>query len=150
MLMSWRLIYFSSYAGWHLLKQSPHLIEEDDDFCTHRSHVKIRQTVLFGIPSSSSSQRQSCLTARGTRSTLSDDVPAEGRPERGSLSTDVRPLLNRLYLFLGSFICVMQIHSSLKVFCNILIVSAQHLPRLKQNMPFLQNGVVNKHTLRRS
>ena len=51
-------------------------------------------------------------------------------PERGSLSTDVRPILNRLY---HSFICVMPILSSTKAFCIISIVSVQLLPRLKQN-----------------
>ena len=56
---------------------------------------------------------------------------SKGRPERGSLSTDLRPFLNRLY---HSFICVMPILSSTKAFCTISIVSVQPLPRLKQNL----------------
>ena len=66
---------------------------------------KIYQTVAFGIPRSFSSSRtvnqRSPSIASRTRSTLSGVVVSEGRPERGSLSTDVRPFLNRLY----SFIC---------------------------------------------
>ena len=58
-------------------------------------------------------------------------VVSEGRSERGSLSTDVRPFLNHLY---HSFIWVMPILSSKKAFCIISIFSVQLLPRLKQNL----------------
>ena len=96
---------------------------------------KIHQTVVFGIPRSfSSSQtvnRRSPSIASRTRSMFSGVVLIEGRTERGSLSIDVRPFLNRLYY---SFICVMPILSTTKAFCIILIVSLQLLPRLKQNL----------------
>ena len=90
--------------------------------------LKISQTVVFGIPRSFSSSR---TVNRRTRLMFSGVVVSEGRPERGSLSTDVRPFLNRLY---HAFICVMPILSSTKAFCIISIVSVQLLPRLKQNL----------------
>ena len=65
------------------------------------------------------------------RSMFSGVVVSEGRPERGSLSTDVRPFLNRLY---HSYICVIAILSFRKAFSIISIVSVELLPRLKQNL----------------
>ena len=50
-----------------------------------------------------------------TRSLFSGVVVSEGRPERGLLSTDVRPFLNHLF---HSFICTMPILSSTKAFCT--------------------------------
>ena len=81
--------------------------------------------------SSRTVNRRSPSVASRTRSMFFGFVVSEGRPERGSLSTDVRPFLNRLY---HSYICVMPILSSTKTFCIISIVSVQLLPRLKQNL----------------
>ena len=60
---------------------------------------KIPQTVVFGIPRSFSSsrtvnRRSPSITSR-TRSILSYVFVVEGRPERESLSTEVRPPLKR-------------------------------------------------------
>ena len=66
-----------------------------------------------------------------TRLMFSGVFVSEDRPERGSLSTDVRPFLNRLY---HSFICVVPILTSTKAFYIISIVSVQLLPRLMQNL----------------
>ena len=78
---------------------------------------KISQTVVFSIPRSfSSSQtvnRQSPSIASHTRSILSNVFVVEGQTERESLSTEVRPLLKRLY---RSFIRVLLIHSFPKAF----------------------------------
>ena len=77
---------------------------------------KISQTVVFGIPRSLSSSRtvnrRSPAIASRTRLMFSGVVVSEGRPERGSLSTDLRPFLNRLYLHteneLGSLLAPVQ------------------------------------------
>ena len=74
---------------------------------------KISQIVVFGIPRSFSSsrtvnRRSPSITSR-TRSILSNVSVAEGRPERESLSTEVRPPVKRLY---HSFIRVLLIHPS--------------------------------------
>ena len=58
---------------------------------------KISQTVVFGIPRSFSSsrtvnRRSPSMTSR-TRSILFNVFVVEGRPERESLSTEVRPPL---------------------------------------------------------
>ena len=107
---------------------------------------KISQTVVFGIPRSFSSSRtvnrRSPLIASRKRSMFSG-VVSEGRPEQWLLSTDVRPFLNRLY---HSFICVMPILSSTKVFCIIWIVSVQLLPVNKCDERKKHFG--HKHTLR--
>ena len=83
--------------------------------CCARFLFKIYQTVVLGIPRSFSSlrtvNRRSPTIVSRTRSMFSGVVVNESRPERGSLSTDVRPFLNRLY---NSFICVMPILSSTK------------------------------------
>ena len=85
---------------------------------------KISQIVVFGIPRSFSSSRTvnrlSLSIASRTRSILSNVFVVEGRPERESLSTEVRLPLKRLY---HSFIRVLLIHSFPKVFCIIWIVS---------------------------
>ena len=61
---------------------------------------KYPQTVVFGIPRSFSSSRtvnrRSPSIASRTRSILSNVFVVEGRPERESLSTEVRPPLKRL------------------------------------------------------
>ena len=54
--------------------------------------------------------------ASRTRSILSNVFVVEGRPERESLSTEVRPPLKRLYY---SFIRVLLINSFPKAFCII-------------------------------
>ena len=62
---------------------------------------KISQTVVFGILRSFSSSRtvnrRSLPVASRTRSILSNVFVVEGRPERESLSTEVRPPLKRLH-----------------------------------------------------
>ena len=81
---------------------------------------KISQTVVFGISRSFSSSRivnrRSPSIASRTRSILSNVFVVEGRPERESLSTEVRHPLKRLY---HSFIRVLLIHSFPKAFCII-------------------------------
>ena len=105
---------------------------------------KIARTVVFGIPrsfySSRTVNRRSPSIASHTRSMFSGVVVSEGRPERGSLSTDVWPFLNRLY---HSSICVMPIFSSTNAFCIISIVSVQLLPRLKQNLMQIRWSVLS-------
>ena len=90
---------------------------------------KIFQTVVFGIPRSFSSSRtinrRLPSIASRTRSILSNVFVVEGRPERESLSTEVRPPLKRLY---HSFIRVLFIHSFPKAFCIIWIVSELVFP----------------------
>ena len=96
---------------------------------------KISQTVVFGIPRSFSNSRKvnwrSPSIASLTRSILSNVFVVEGRPERESLSTDVRPPLKRLY---HSFIRALFIHSFPKPFCIIWIVSEVVFPSWKQNL----------------
>ena len=57
------------------------------------------ETQVFGIPRSLSSsrtvKRQSSIASR-TRSIFSGVIVLEGRPGRGTLSTDVPTFLNRL------------------------------------------------------
>ena len=105
---------------------------------------KSSQTVVFGIPrsfySSRTVNRRLPSIACRTRSMFSGVVVSEGRPERGSLSTDVRPFLNRLY---HSFICVIPILSSTNAFCIISIVSVELLPRLKQNLMQIRWSVIS-------
>ena len=111
---------------------------------------KISQTVVFPIPRSFSSSRtvnrRSPSFANHTRSMFSG-VVSEGRPERGSLSTDVRPFLNRLY---HSFVCVMPILSSTEAFCIISILSVKLSPRWSKTLCkfvdlfFLLFSTVNK------
>ena len=83
---------------------------------------KISQTVVFGIPRSfSSSQtvnRRSPSIASRTRSILSNVFVVEGKLERESLSTELRPPLKRLLVY-HSFIPVLFIHSFPKAFCII-------------------------------
>ena len=90
---------------------------------------KISKTVVFGIPKSfSSSQtvnRRSPSIASRTRLILSNVFVVEGRPERESLSTEVRPPLKQLY---HSFILVLHIRSLTKAFCIIWIVSELVFP----------------------
>ena len=62
---------------------------------------------------------------------LSNVFVVEGRPERESLLTEVRPPLKRLYHF---FIRVLLIHSLPKAFCIIWIVSEFVFPTWKQNL----------------
>ena len=118
---------------------------EEASHCTPAKILfQISQTVVFGIPKSFSSsrtvnRRSSSIVCR-SRSMFSGVVVSEGRPERGSLSTDVRQFLNRLY---HSFICVMSILSSTMTFCIILIVSVQLLPRLKQNLMQIRWSVLS-------
>ena len=85
---------------------------------------KISQTVVFGIPRSFSSSRtvhqRSPSIASRTCLILSNVFVAEGRPERESPSTEVRPSLKQLY---HSFIRVLLIHSFPKAFCIIWIIS---------------------------
>ena len=104
----------------------------------------ISQTVVFGIPRSFSSSRtvnrRSSSIASRTRSMFFGVVVSKGRLERGSLSTNVRPFLNRLC---HSFICVMPVLSSTKAFCLISIVSVQLLPRLKQNLMQIRWSVLS-------
>ena len=81
---------------------------------------KISQTVVVSIPRSFSisqtvNQRSPSIVSC-TRSILSNVFVFEGRPERESLSTEVRPPLERLY---HSFIRVLLIHSFPKAFCII-------------------------------
>ena len=62
---------------------------------------KICQTVVFGIPrsfhSSRSVNRRTSSIASRTHSIFSNVFVLKGRPERESLSTEVRPTLERLY-----------------------------------------------------
>ena len=106
--------------------------------------LKICQTVVFGIPRSFSSSRtvnrRSPSIASRTRSIFSAVVVSEGRPERESLSTDVRPFLHRLYHY---FICVVPILSFTKAFCIIPIVSVQLLPRLQRNLMQIRWSVLS-------
>ena len=81
---------------------------------------KIYQRVVFGISRSFSSSQtvnqRSLSIASRTRSIFFNVFVVEGRPERESLSTEVRPPLKRLYHF---FIRVLLIHSFPKAFCII-------------------------------
>ena len=96
---------------------------------------KISQTVVFSISRSFSSSRtvnrRSPSIASRTCSILSNVFVVEGRPERESLSTEVRPPLKRLYY---SFIRVLLIHSFPKAFCIIWIVPELIFPSWKQNL----------------
>ena len=79
------------------------------------SSVKMECTEPVLLPTSSASSRtvtqQSCMTKVHTWSMSSSFRLLEGLLERVSLSTDVRPYLNRLY---HSLICVMPMASSPK------------------------------------
>ena len=116
---------------------------------------KISQTVVFGIPRSFSSSRTvsrwSPSIASRTRSILSNVFVIEGRPERESLSTEVRPPLKRLY---HSFIRVLLIHSLTKAFCIIWIVSELVFPSWKQNLMQICwsffSVIFNNHKIRRT
>ena len=116
---------------------------------------KISQTVVFGIPrsfySSRTVNRWSPSIASRTRSILSNVFIVEGRPERESLSTEVRPPLKRLY---HSFIRVLLIHSFPKVFCIIWIVSELVFPSWKQNLMQIRwscfSVIFNNHEIRRT
>ena len=105
---------------------------------------KISQTVVFGIPRSPS-------IASRTRSILSNVFVVEGRLERESLSTEVRPPLKRLY---HSFIRVLLIHSFPKTFCIIWIVSELVFPSWKQNLMQIRwscfSVIFNNHKIRRT
>ena len=96
---------------------------------------KISQTVVFGILRSFSSSRtvnlRSPSIASLTHSILSNVFVVEGRPERESLSTEVRPPLKWLY---HSFIHLLLIHSFPKAFYIIWIVSELFFPNWKQNL----------------
>ena len=115
---------------------------------------KISQTVIFGIPRSFSSSRtvnrQSPSIASRTRSILSYVFDVEGRPERVSLSTEVRPL-KRLY---HSFIRVSLTHSFPKAFCNIWIVSELVFLSWEQNLMQIRwscfSVIFNNHKIRRT
>ena len=80
-----------------------------------KSSVKMERTEPVLIPTSSASSRtvtrRSCMTKVRTWSMSSSFRLVKGPPERASLSTDVRPSLNRLY---HSLICVMTMASSPK------------------------------------
>ena len=80
-----------------------------------KSSVKMGCTEPVLIPTSNASSRMvtrwSCMTKVHTWSMSSSFRLVEGLPERASLSTDVRPSLNRLY---HSLICVMPMPSSPK------------------------------------
>ena len=96
---------------------------------------KISQTVIFGIPrsfyNSRTVNRRSTSIASRTRLILSNVFVVEGRTERESLSTEVRPPLKRLY---HSFIRVLLIPSFPKAFSIIWIVSELVFPSWKQNL----------------
>ena len=116
---------------------------------------KIFQTVVYGIPRSFSSSRRvnrrSPSIASRTRSILSNVFVVEGRPERESLSIEVRPPLKRLY---HSFIRVLLIHSFPKAFCIIWIVSELVFPNWKQNLMQIRwscfSVIFNNHKIRRT
>jgi len=86
-------------------------------------------------PTSSASSRtgtwQSCMTKVCTWSMSSSFRLVEGLPERVSLSTDMRPSLNRLY---HSLICVMPMASSLKNPWIFQMVSTWLSPSFWQNL----------------
>ena len=87
------------------------------------------------IPTSSASSqtvtRWSYMTKVRTWSVSSSFRLVEGLPERSSLSTDVRPSLNRLY---HSLICVMPVASSLKTRWIFRMVSTWLSPSFWQNL----------------
>jgi len=87
------------------------------------------------IPTSSASSRTvtrwSCMTKVRTWSMSSSFRLVEGIPERASLSTDVRPSLNRLY---HSLICVMPMASSPKTCWIFRMVSTWLSPSFWQNL----------------
>ena len=128
---------------------------------SHRTHVfpkilfKLSQTVVFGIPRSFSSSRtvnrRSLSIASRTRSILSNVFVVEGRLERESLSTEVRPPLKRFY---HSFIRVLLIHSFPKAFCIIWIVSELVFPSWKQNLMQIPwscfSFIFNNHKIRQT
>jgi len=86
-----------------------------DTLRMNKSSVKMEGTEPVLIPTSSASSRAvtrwSCMTEVRTSSMSSSFQLVESLPERASLSTDVRPALNRLY---HSLICVMPMASSPK------------------------------------
>jgi len=100
-----------------------------------KSSVKMECTEPVLIPTSSASSRtvtwRSCMTKVRTWSMSSSFRLVEGLPERASLSTDVRPSLNRLY---HSLICVMPMASSPKTRWIFRMVSTWLLPRFWQNL----------------
>ena len=116
---------------------------------------KISQTVVFGIPRSfSSSQtvdRRSPSIASRNRSILSNVFVVEGRPERETLSTEVRPPLKRLY---HSFIHVLLMYSFPKAFCIIRIVPELVFRSWKQNLMQIRwssfSVIFNNHKIRRT
>ena len=116
---------------------------------------KISQTAVFGIPRSFSSSRtvnrRLPSIASHIRSILSNVFVVEGRPERESLSTEVRPPLKRLY---HTFIRVLLIHSFPKAFCIIWIVSELVFSIWKQNLMQMRwscfSVIFNNHKIRRT
>ena len=116
---------------------------------------KISRTVVFGIPRSFSSSwtvnRRSASISSHTRLILSNVFVVEDRPERESLSTEVRPPLKRLYHF---FIRVLLINSFTKALCIIWIVSELVFPSWKQNLMQIRwsffSVIFNIHKIRRT
>ena len=99
-----------------------------------RSHVKIPDTAVLGIPRPASSSgtvsHWSLLIAAHTCSTFSGVLLVAGLPDRGSLSTDSWPSLKHLchsYLH-----CTLAISS--KAFWIIWIVSMEECSSLMQNL----------------
>ena len=107
---------------------------------------KISQTVVFCITRSFSSSltvnRRSPSIASRIRSILYNVFVVEVRPERESLSTEVRPPLKRLY---HSYIRVLLIHSSPKAFCIIWIVSELMFSIVSTSQCFFVNYVSYFH-----
>ena len=116
---------------------------------------KISLTVVFGIPRSFSSSltvnRRSPPIASRTRSILYNVFVVEGRPERESLSREVRPPLKRLY---QSFIRILLIHLFPKAVCIIWIVSEIVFPSWKQNLMQIRwscfSVIFNNHKIPRT
>ena len=141
-LMRWRVIVVKKLVTSHT-RVIPNIL------------FKIFQTVVFGIPRSFSSSRtvnrRSPLIESHTRSILSNVIIVEGRPERESLSTEVRPPLKRLY---HSFIRVLLVHSFPQAFCIIWRVYELVFPSWKQNWMQIRwscfSVIFNNHKIRRS
>jgi len=106
-----------------------------DTLCMAKSSVKMECTEPVLIPTSSASSqtvtRRSCMTKVRTWSMSSSFRLVEGLPERVSLSTDVRPSLNRLC---HPLICVMPMASSPKTHWIFRMVSTWLSPNFWQNM----------------
>ena len=100
-----------------------------------KSSVKMECTEPLLIPTSFASSRmvtrRSCMTKVRTWSMSSSLRLVEGLPERASLSTDVRPYLNRLY---HSLICVMPMASSPKTRWIFRMISTWLSPSFWQNL----------------